>query len=215
MILEAGCGREWFVPLKNVDYEITGIDLDAEALRSRVERRKDLHHAIHGDLRTVSIPDGAYHVIYSSYVLEHVRGAEALLEKFSRWVTPGGIIVVRVPDRDSVHGLLTRMTPFLVHVLYYRWVEGLREAGQPGFAPYPTYYDTVVSREGIARFCERHGLTLEAISLHGDYARGGGFFRVAIPLLARVVSWLSLGRYSAESSNITFVIRKPLENSPA
>lgn len=208
-ILEAGCGREWFVPLGGIDHEITGIDLDAEALRSRIEERKDLHHAIHGDLATVDLPEASYDVVYSSYVLEHVRGAEALLEKYAKWVVPGGTVIVRVPDRDSVHGLVTRMTPFTVHVLYYRWVEGSRNAGKPGYAPYPTHYDQVVSKKGIARFAKQHGLVVEAINLHGGYARGNGFFRVAIPLFARLVSILTFGRFTAKSSNITFVLRKP------
>ena len=41
-ILEAGCGRAWPLNLDGVDYRLTGIDLDANALKSRVESVGDL-----------------------------------------------------------------------------------------------------------------------------------------------------------------------------
>jgi SAM-dependent methyltransferase len=208
-ILEAGCGREWFVPLTGVDVEITGIDLDAAALDARLNQRKDLQHGIHGDLRTVRLPSAHYDVVYSSYVLEHIPGAEQALRNFADWVAPGGVVIVRVPDRDSVHGLLTRLTPFWLHVVYYRWIEGLKEAGQPGFAPYHTFYDPTISLDGMRAFATRNGLVLEAIWLHGDYARGPAPFRVLIPAFAKALSALTFGRFSARSSNVTFVLRKP------
>jgi hypothetical protein len=49
-ILEAGCGRSWPLELAGIDYRLTGIDLDAEALRLRVKSVGDLHEAIVGDL---------------------------------------------------------------------------------------------------------------------------------------------------------------------
>ena len=34
--------------------------------------QKDLHKAILGDLRTLHLPNDAYDVVYSSFVLEHI-----------------------------------------------------------------------------------------------------------------------------------------------
>lgn len=208
-ILEAGCGREWFVRLDGVRYEITGIDLDAHALDARLNQRKDLQRGIHGDLKTAKLETGHYDVVYSSYVLEHIPGAEQAVRNFATWAAPGGMIIIRVPDRDSVHGLLTRLTPFWFHVLYYKWVEGQPNAGKPGFAPYHTVYDDVISREGMRRFAADNGLELEATFTHGGYARGPGLFQVLIPAVARTISLLTFGRYSAKSSNLTFILRKP------
>ena len=68
-ILEAGCGRSW--PLKlSRPYQLTGIDMDQAALSAR----KDLNSAVVGDLRTAEFAERSFDVIYSSYVLEHIRG---------------------------------------------------------------------------------------------------------------------------------------------
>src|SRR4051794_4247326 len=89
-ILEAGCGREWYFPLTGISYEITGVDLDGEALRARAQTRRDLKQAIVGDLRSLQMPPEAFDVIYSAFVLEHVAGAEQVLANFVAWLKPGG-----------------------------------------------------------------------------------------------------------------------------
>jgi hypothetical protein len=52
-ILEAGCGRRWPYRFDDVAFVLTGVDLDAAALRIRQEERQDLHGAVVGDLRSV------------------------------------------------------------------------------------------------------------------------------------------------------------------
>jgi SAM-dependent methyltransferase len=208
-ILEAGCGRRWFFDMHAIRYELTGVDLDAAALEARKTIGKDLHHALLGDLRTVELEAQSFDVIYSSYVLEHVAGADRVLENFTRWIKPGGIIIIRVPDRDSVQGFTTRWTPFWLHVLYYRYVEGQKNAGKPGFAPYPTVYDSVISSRGMHRFAQAHGLELREEVRHGDYKRGSRLFQLLIGLYARGVTLVSLGRVHSQSSNLTFILEKP------
>ena len=208
-ILEAGCGRRWFFDMKGIRYELTGVDIDAAALEARKTLGKDLHHALIGDLRTVELEAESFDVIYSSYVLEHVAGAERVLENFTRWLKPGGIIIIRVPDRDSVQGFTTNWTPFWFHVLVYRYIEGQKNAGKPGFAPYPTIYDDVISSRGMQGFARAHGLDLKEEVRHGDYKRGKGLVRLLIGMYVRGVSLLSLGRIHAQSSNLTFILEKP------
>ena len=208
-ILEAGAGREWPLNMDGVAYELTGIDMDAKALEARRDIQKDLHHVIVGDLRTATLPDGSYDVIYSSYVLEHIENAGLVLENFARWLRPGGLIIIRVPDRDSVHGFMTRVTPFQAHVLYKRHVMGRKFAGTPGHGPYETIYDRSVSRAGIAEFCASHGLTLRDEWGHGTYVRGQGLWKKIIPVFARSVDMLSFGRLHADFLNLTYIIEKP------
>ncbi len=207
-VLEAGCGREWYFKMEGIDYELTGLDLDAEALKARQEIRKDLKHGIVGDLRTAQLPPASFDVIYNAFVLEHVSGAEVVLSNIVRWLKPGGLLIVRVPDADGVHGFLARMTPYLFHVWYYRWVWKLKEAGQPGFAPYPTVYDDVISRRGMLDFCAANGLmVVEEIGV-GTYRRGYGMLAKVTPLIARVVSLLTLGRVHDKFVDRTLVARK-------
>jgi SAM-dependent methyltransferase len=207
-VLEAGCGREWYFRMEGIDYELTGIDLDAEALRARQEIKKDLKHGIVGDLRTAQLPPASFDVIYNAYVLEHVSGAELVLRNFVRWLKPGGLLIVRVPDKDGVQGFIARMTPYFFHVWYYRWVWKLKDAGKPGFAPYPTVYDEVISRRGMRDFCAANGLTVvEEIGV-GTYHRGYGLLAKLTPFIARVVSLLTLGKVHDKYVDRTLVARK-------
>lgn len=208
-ILEAGCGRSWMFPMPDIAYELTGIDLDAAALDARQRHKRDLQRAILGDLRTAELEPARYDVVYSSFVLEHVHGAERVLENFVRWLAPGGIIVVRVPDRDSIQGFTTRLTPFWFHVLFYRHVMGYRNAGKPGFPPYPTVYEPVISSRGMREFAARHGLVMLEEMSHGEYRRGGHLMRFLIAAYARTVAAASLGRVHARAANLTFVLEKP------
>jgi SAM-dependent methyltransferase len=210
-ILEAGCGNKWSLELGDVRFRLTGVDLDEDALDIRKNTKKDLDVAIVGDLLDVDLEDEAFDVIYSSYVLEHVGGAERVLENFVRWLRPGGLIILRIPNRDSAKGFLTRVTPFSLHVFYKRHIEGLPEAGTPGHAPYCTPFDRIVSRRGIHDFCRRRSLELVA-----EYEIGYGSIKNPLKLFAIMtvmgaVSALSLGRLSARLGNLIYVIEKPVE----
>src|SRR6056297_204926 len=59
-ILEAGCGRAWPFDLSGIDYHITGIDLDGDALEVRRNTRKDLDVAVVGDLQNASFPPRSF-----------------------------------------------------------------------------------------------------------------------------------------------------------
>ena len=207
-ILEAGCGRQWCFRMDGIAYELTGVDMDPAALEARRRTKRDLSHCIVGDLRTVALEPNKYDVIYNSFVLEHVRGAEQVLENFVQWLRPGGILILRVPDRDGVQGFLARLTPHWIHVLYYRWAWRMKEAGKPGFAPYPTIYDKVVSISGLRRFCANQGLIIKEELGVGSYQRGYGIARKFTPIVARLINWLTLGRIQRDYVDLTIVAQK-------
>jgi len=208
-ILEAGCGREWYFKLNGTDYELTGLDVDAEALRARREILRDLDNAILGDLRTAELAPASFDIIYNAFVLEHVRGAETVLQNFVRWLKPGGLLIVRFPDRDSVHGLLARLTPHWAHILYYKHAWRMKEAGKPGFPPYPTVYDVEVSLRGFRDYCAKHKLEIEEEFGVGTYRRGFGWIARITPFIARTISLLTFYRYHAQYVDLTFIVRKP------
>jgi SAM-dependent methyltransferase len=211
-ILEAGCGNKWSLQL-DVPYRLTAVDLDSNALSIRTTKFKDIDKAIVGDLRNREIvPEGKFDVIYNAFVLEHVDGAEQVLDNFFGWLKPGGLLILRIPDRDSVYGFLTRITPFWSHVALKRYVYRFPNAGKPGFDPYPTYYDWVVSRRGMRTYCEQHGHIIK------DEAGAGYYLPPRFPLrtvgytVVRTLSALSLGRLEWRHNNLTFVIQKNLKS---
>ena len=129
-ILEAGCGRRWEIDLEPSDYELTGVDLDRQALDLRQSVMGDLDLAVVGDIcdRGV-VPSNHFDVIYSSYVLEHIEVATTALDNFLEWACPGGLIVMLLPNRDSVYCWAARLTPYRLHEWVYRYVFRVRPRG--------------------------------------------------------------------------------------
>jgi SAM-dependent methyltransferase len=205
-ILEAGCGRKWPLDLDGVSYSLTGVDADSRALELRETQRKDLNTVVVGDLRDPGlVPAGRFDVIYCSYVLEHVDGAETVLCNFLRWLRPGGLILLRTPDRGSAYGFAAWMSPFWLHVAYKKYVEKHKNAGRPGFDPYPTFYDQVVSRRGMRRFCRAQGCAIRAEFGQGYYVRTNRLITAA----AFMMGLLSLGALAWRYNNLVYVIEKP------
>jgi SAM-dependent methyltransferase len=207
-ILEAGCGRRWTLDIEEVDYHLTGIEIDERALRARV-RAGDLTDWVLGDLRTVEIPSPAYDVVFCSYVLEHVHGAEEVLTRLVDAMAPGGLLLLRVPDRDSVFGFITRVTPFRLHVLYKRRIAKHPHAGEPGHDPYPTVYDRIVSTSGIHRFCAERGLIIREEMRSPVELSQFGRARALVRAGMRAIQAASLGKLSANHGPVAWVIEKP------
>jgi SAM-dependent methyltransferase len=204
-ILEAGCGRRWPLHLDGLRYTLTGVDIDRHGLEARQKLEGDLDEAILGDLRHVELPASSFDVIYSSYVLEHIDGAEQVLDNFARWLKEGGLVLLMIPDRDTVWGFVTRITPYWFHVAFKRFTQKNPNAGQPGFGPFPTHHDRVVSRRGIHAYCRRG--SLQILHEHGRVFQPKRGI-LLMTLVTKAVALLSLGRLESRHSDVIFVLQK-------
>jgi SAM-dependent methyltransferase len=208
-ILEAGCGQSWLVDLEGLEYKLTGIDLDPAALELRQKQNHDLDEAICGDLCTADLPDASFDVIYSSFVLEHVPRADIALRNFVKWLRPGGILILRLPDPGTARGFLASLLPFWVHVWYFRHIYGFPLAGTPGHAPYPTFYHPVIRRERLCNFIAELGMT--TVGCYGDgFRREGATWakRTAIRTIVTVTAALSMGRLTADHIDVLYIATK-------
>ena len=209
-ILEAGCGRRWPYNLDGIEYVLTGVDMDSAALDIRKNTVSDLDEAIEGDLCSVDLGTEQYDVIYCSYVLEHVETADVVVKKFIKWIKPGGIIIILIPDPHSVQGFITRMTPHWFHVFYYRFMVGNKNAGKPGYPPYPTFYHSIVSRNGLRDFCNDESNNVVLAEEYGiGYMRPGrGLMKTMLQVFKRIINLVSLGSLSVKHTNCLYVLRK-------
>ncbi|HLX88492.1 MAG TPA: class I SAM-dependent methyltransferase [Acidimicrobiales bacterium] len=208
-VLEAGCGRGWNLEISDRPIRVTGADTDQDALDYRIQVKKDLDLSMVGDIRDRDLVGAAqFDVVYSSYVLEHIDGAEQAMKNFVDWLRPGGILVVKIPDGDTVFGFLGKRLPHRVHIFYARWFQGIRNAGQPGYGPYRTVYDPIVSLKALHRFCETRGMTIERVYKTGFFSKRGLKWR-AVRIAMWVLGRLSLGRLDASYNDIAVVIRMP------
>lgn len=207
-ILEAGCGQKWPLDLNGIKYKLTGIDLDEEALKIRKNNRKDLDETIVADLQHFDLGNRKFDVIYNSFVLEHVENAELVLENLHGLLKSGGLLILRLPDRNTVFGFVTRTTPFWLHIAYGKYLKGQKNAGKPGFAPYPTYYNNIVSRDGIREFCESHNLIINEEYGYCGYLRKKNITVPLIRTFAIIVSIFSIGKLPWRHNNLTYILRK-------
>lgn len=209
-ILEAGCGTTWPLRLDGVEYTLSGVDVDRNALEVRQRTARPTDRLLYGDLRArEQFAAEQFDVIYNSFVLEHVDGAERVLDNFLYWLAPGGTLILRIPDRDSVYGFVTRCTPFWFHVLYKKYVRKVHNAGKPGYDPFPVFYDDVVSRRGIHRYCAERGCKVHDEAGSASYLPRRGLEALVSWTFVRLVSLLSLNKLSWRYNNLTFVIEKP------
>ncbi|MEO0769234.1 MAG: class I SAM-dependent methyltransferase [Cyanobacteria bacterium J06649_4] len=210
-ILEAGCGREWTLDLGQTEYKLTGVDLDAHALDARINEMKDLDEAIVGDLCSVDLSESTYDVIFNAYVIEHIEEAHVALENFTQWLKPNGQLILLFPDRDTVYGFLTRITPHWLHVFYLRYLSPWKNknAGKEGYGPYPTYHAPVVSRQGIEQFCQENGLSIEAEYASNTYiTQNSGLKALLLRTIVSTVCLLSLGTLESRYNNLIYLIKK-------
>lgn len=93
-ILDVGCGRKPFRDLFPAECRYVGLDFAADSCADVVQ---DLG-------RPLPFPDGAFHGLILSEVLEHVRDPQAVLAEAARVLVPGGLAFVSTPFSFPVHG---------------------------------------------------------------------------------------------------------------
>jgi 2-polyprenyl-3-methyl-5-hydroxy-6-metoxy-1,4-benzoquinol methylase len=209
-ILDAGCGIGWHMNLGSIPFQIIGVDHSKKELEMRQTSKGDLALAIVGDLRTISFKRREFDCIYCFDVIEHLDGAKNVIDNFFEWLRPGGLLVLVFPDRETVFGFITRITPFWFHVAFSKYILGSQNAGKPGFGPYPTCYDKIVSRRGIHEYSNRHNFKI--LLEYGVFQKL--FKRSTLGLLLRLViaklfHYFSFGRLSADHNSLVYVIRSP------
>lgn len=194
-LLEAGCGCTEELDLGSVECSVTGVDDDLPELRAHTRTRRDLDSWHLGDLRTVPMPPRVYDVVHASHLIERIPHAELVLDRIVAALKPGGLMLLRFRDRDSVFGCVDRLTP--------KW---LRPVLWHSDQPPPPVYDRVASLEGMRWYCMMRGLVISEEYTSRDAQAGCGRLMGAV---FRVVSALARNRLSSAYSEVTMVIRKP------
>ena len=69
-----------------------------------------------------------------------------------------GLILIGAPNPRSLSGVVTKYSPHWFHVWFYRYVRGEKKAGQPGEAPFPTFFHPLVTLSNLEAFAKTHGL---------------------------------------------------------
>ena len=127
-LVEIGCGQGALGSLLARRYEYRGYEPDAESFRIAARRVAAAGGVVVNAVPPPS-PDRAFDVAAAFEVLEHLEDDGAAVKGWSRWVRPGGILIVSVPAHPDRFGAADR---YVGHVRRYtreRLTRVMHEAG--------------------------------------------------------------------------------------
>ncbi|OIO04750.1 MAG: hypothetical protein AUJ52_14620 [Elusimicrobia bacterium CG1_02_63_36] len=131
-VLDVGCGRGLILgELKRRGYRPYGVELSEHAARHAVHQAGAEVHV--GDLQRAPFPENYFEVVIFWHSLEHFREPLKALDKASRLLKPGGLLVVAVPNSESLQARLSGANWFHLDIprhYFHFGLEPLRRAVQ-------------------------------------------------------------------------------------
>jgi SAM-dependent methyltransferase len=156
-----------------------------------------------GDLRTVPMPARSFDVVYCALLLDRIAHVELVLDRFVAALRPGGLLLLRIRDRDCAVGLLDRVLP--------RWARRMLWArlmpGWPG--PAPAIYEKAASDRGIQAYTQLRGLIIVQRETAKTVRGGPDRLAKVVCRTCRLIGRLSGGRLTDAHDEVLYVIRKP------
>jgi len=144
-ILEAGCGSKSHLQFENAC--VVGLDTSSKQL----DRNKYLSQRIQGDIQCYDLTEFAFDVIICWDVLEHLKYPQKAIRNFFNGLRSGGILILAAPNPLSFTGLVTKYTPTMFHIFYYKYILGSKHAGKEDVGPFRTYLKWSMSPKEIIK----------------------------------------------------------------
>jgi SAM-dependent methyltransferase len=182
------------------DITVTTVDQDDAATRAAAAGDGQTHL---GDLRTVPLPPRSFDIVYCGFLLERIPHAPLVLDRFVAALRPGGLLLLRLRDRDCAAAALDRLVPGAVRKALWSRLR----PGEPG--PFPAIYDPLASARGIQAYALSHGLVITRRESARTPPGPPGRLSGAVSLARMLVAWLSRGRLTDAHDELLYVIRKP------
>jgi SAM-dependent methyltransferase len=181
-----------------------GFSINVVSVESDPGRLGDLAaDIIIGDLRTIPLPPRSFDIVHCSLLLDRISHVPLVLDRLAAALRPGGLLLLRIRDRDCAAGYLDRKLPRLARRAIWRRLY----PGQPG--PFPAVYEATASARGIAAYMLMRGLVIAqrktSRTLPHQPERLCRFLATARWLVAR----LSRGQLTDDHDEVLFVVKKP------
>jgi hypothetical protein len=188
--------------LRDAGFEIDVVTVDQDHQQPSETDGNDGGVTI-GDLRTIPLPPRSFDIVHCSLLLDRISHVSLVLDRLGAALRPGGLLLLRIRERDCAAGFLDRRLPRSVRRAIWRRLY----PGQPG--PFPAIYEQTASGRGIAAYLPMHGLVVAhrktARTLPAEPAR----LCQAISAAHRVIAVFSRGRLTDAHDQVLFVVRKP------
>lgn len=133
--------------------ELHGIDPGSSVLEN-----EDLTEAKVFDGVKFPYPDNTFDACFSTYVMEHVKEADAHMAEVHRVLKPGGLYIFRGANVFHYVTMTARLTPFWFHKIA-NWLRNVPEDFE---GPYPTWYRLSTGGQ-VRRAAARAGLEVQSL----------------------------------------------------
>jgi len=157
-ILDAGCGQAGIVARACGSARAAGIDVTFEGFRDAV----DLSDLVCGNLEALPFADGAFTLIASSWVFEHLARPAVAFAELARVLKPGGTLVFLTPNARHPIAISTHSIPGQLQKGAVRRLYGRQEV-----FTFRTYY-RANTRRTLDRLLLAAGFTCDEFHFAGD-----------------------------------------------
>jgi SAM-dependent methyltransferase len=207
-ILEAGCGSFSYINIDRKTY-IVGMDISDEQL----DKNDKLDVKINADIQTYDFNSDEFDVIICWDVLEHLEHPKMAMENFVKASKNGGIIIIAVPNMQSLKGLVTKFTPHWFHVLFYKHILKKPHAGEAGNAPFPAFLKHEMSPSYLQKFAKEHNLTIAFMETYDALPRmvreQKRYLLFIYRTLSSILQALTFGKYGGrDNTDFVLVLQK-------
>jgi SAM-dependent methyltransferase len=209
-VLEIGCGSCSHIEIPQNSY-IVGIDISQKQL----DRNEILNEKILADAETYDFPESEFDLIVCWWILEHLSQPEKVLDNCRKALKKDGIMVLAIPNVMSLKGLITKYTPHVFHVWFYRYIFGEKLAGVDDRLPFKTFLRFSISPESVNQFALKNNLSVERLHTYENPRQTKLRARhwlidTAWKMMAPVIKAVSFGKIDAELTDFIIVMKKKM-----
>lgn len=208
-VLEAGCGSSSCIHFGD-NVNITGIDISEKQLK----RNASLHERIQGDLQSYPLQEGLYDCVVCYDVLEHLERPTKALIQMVKALKQDGVLILGLPNVLSTKGIITKLTPHSFHVLVYRYLFGVKNAGKDDIGPFRTYLHFSIRPHSLKQLASDNGLDVLLClkyesSMQVKILRRSALLRLLWFFHRMLILAVTLGQIDPALSDIIMVMKKP------
>lgn len=166
-----------------------------------LSRHSSIDHLVLCDAAALPFRDGAFTLITSSMVVEHLPQPASAFAEVARVTRPGGMFVVFTPNRFNYAMIVASITPYWFHVFFKKLMYFLSRRQWRDFSDdlFPTFY-RANSASRLRQLLRGSGFQEKRLE-HLSLAHSFGFVRplYALSLLfERFINWCGLDALKAD-----------------
>lgn len=125
----AGAGVKEELDWRGSGRLVVGVDLDP-----RVASNPRLDLGVLGNAESLPFQEESFNTVVSVSVMEHVENPDRVLREVYRVLKPGGLFIVKTPNREHYFARIARLTPLGFHKWYNK------HRGREAEDTFPTHY---------------------------------------------------------------------------